>query len=75
MAGLISGRKSIFRNKAGGDRVQGVITRAGSQRFEATRHKLASLARRAVGDVSDADVIEALSRGWPATERYLKVGR
>ena len=71
MAELLSGRKSIFRNKAGGDRVQGIITRIGSQRFEEARHRLAVVARRLVSNVSDADVVEFLARGEKNTRDYL----
>ena len=35
--GPATGRQSIFRDKIGGDRVQGVITPAGSRRFELAR--------------------------------------
>jgi hypothetical protein len=65
------GRASIFRDKEGGDRVQGVITKDGSKAFEAARKRLALLARRPVTQVSDADTIEFLARGERSTERYL----
>ena len=66
------GRVSIFRNKEGGDRVQGILTKAGSQRFHAARKRLAELAGRDLELVSDADVIEYLARGDEETARYLK---
>ena len=65
------GQVSIFRNKSGGDRVQGHITPAGSARFEAARSRLAKLAGRDREHVSDADVIEYLARGEAATRAYL----
>lgn len=57
------GRPSIFRNKTGGSRVQGVITARGSVRFEQARRRLAKLASREIEHISDADVIEYLARG------------
>lgn len=66
------GRASIFRDKSGGDRVQGVITQPGSTRFEQRRAALAKLAGRETEDVSDADVIEYLARGEKNTRDYLK---
>jgi hypothetical protein len=69
--GPATGRQSIFRDKIGGDRVQGVITPAGSRRFEIARSKLAKLAGREVEQVSDADVIEFLARGEANTREYL----
>lgn len=66
-----AGRPSIFRDKAGGDRVQGVITKVGSQRFEAARARLARLDNREVEQTSDADVIEYLARGDAETRVYI----
>lgn len=67
-----TGRNSIFRDKRGGMRVQGNLTKPGSRKFETRRAWLAKLAKRSVEQVSDADVIEALSRGEDETTRYLK---
>jgi hypothetical protein len=73
----IMGRASIFREKDGGDRVQGVITRRGAQAFEWKRQELAALYERIMGraptTVSDADVIEFMARGEKETKLYLKV--
>lgn len=66
------GRPSIFRDKRGGMRVQAIITKIGKQKFLAARSRLAEMAKRKVSQVSDADVVEALSRGWEETEAYLK---
>lgn len=64
------GRPCVFRDKAGGDRVQGEITRAGSVRFEAHRRALGKLAPH-VKHPSDADVIEYLAIGEAATRDYI----
>jgi hypothetical protein len=61
----ITGRASIYRDKRGGDRVQGVITKTGSHAFEDARKRLARIVRRATDQISDADVIEWLARGRP----------
>jgi hypothetical protein len=66
------GRTSIFRDKAGGDRVQGNITAAGSVRFEQARRRLAKLAGCEYEDVSDADTIEFLARGEGETIKALQ---
>lgn len=66
-----TGRDSIFRHKEGGDRVQGVITKIGSEKFEAARGKLGKLAKRDRQHVSDADTIEYLARGEADTRKYL----
>lgn len=68
----IGGLPSIFRNKKGGYRYQGICTPVGSKKFEAHRKTLAGIAKRKVSAVSDADVIEALSRGWDETIAYIK---
>jgi hypothetical protein len=66
------GRASIFEGKAGGDRVQGDITKRGAQQFEAARRRLTKLAEwKRPNPVSDADVIEFLARGEAETLRYL----
>lgn len=67
-----TGRSSIFRDKKGGDRVQGVLTPVGSNRFEQSRKRLAKLAGREVEHVSDADVIEYEVRGEENTLKYLE---
>lgn len=56
-----AGRASLYRNKKGGVRVQGVLTREGGRLFDTLRKRIARRFRREV--VSDADVIEALVRG------------
>lgn len=66
-----TGRPSIFRDKTGGRRVQGYLTRTGAELFETARGRLARLAKRAPTQVSDADVQEYLARGDAATRRYL----
>ncbi len=63
----LTGRMSIFRNKAGGARVQGLLTKDGVRAFNTHRTRLAKMAGRDVAHVSDADVIEYLSRGRDAT--------
>lgn len=55
----VMGRRSIFRGKE--VRVQGDITRFGSQRFEAARARVAKLAGRKTA--SDGDTIEYLALG------------
>lgn len=67
-----AGRASIFRGKQGGARLQGVITKAGSNRFEQARKRLARLAGRDVEEVSDADTIEYLARGEAETLKVLR---
>ena len=70
-SGRSFGNVSIFRNKDGGDRYQGILTKVGSQRFEAARALLGALVGRPTKKVSDADTIEFLARGKAATEAYL----
>lgn len=66
------GRASIFRGKLkAGTRVQGILSPAGAESFEAARVRLARLAAREVTAVSDADVIEYLARGERATRAAL----
>jgi hypothetical protein len=65
------GNVSIFKDKAGGDRVQGNITPVGSRRFEQARARLGKLAGREKEQVSDADVIEYLARGERDTIAYI----
>lgn len=58
------GRPALFtpKDKPKG-RVQGWLTRAGKQRFELARVRVAHLAKVNAKQVSDADVIEFLARG------------
>lgn len=69
------GRASIFRDKADGIRVQGIITKQGGKDFEVARENLRELYERVIGEaptaVSDADVIEYMARGWEQTKLYL----
>jgi len=71
MAKTQFGRPCIFRDKAGGTKKQGVITPAGTIRFEAARRRLAKLAGREVEQISDADTIEYLARGETETKAYI----
>lgn len=72
-----TGREAVFRGKVDGYRVQGVLTKRGGQMFNAARKELAAIHTKATGriieTVSDADVIEFLSRGQAETERYLEL--
>jgi len=61
------GRASIFRGKAGGQRVAGIITEPAGRLFERRRARLAGMAKRDLGQVSDADVIESMLVGDEAT--------
>lgn len=74
-----TGRASIFRGKADGVRVQGILTKRGGRAFEQTRRSLAKLYRDVRGAapnvVSDADVIEYLAIGEGATREYLEAGQ
>lgn len=65
------GRRSIFRPKEGGYRVQGLITKTAGKKFEEARRRLAALAQWKVDDVSDADTTEFLARGDADTRAYL----
>lgn len=65
------GRPCVFRDKDGGDRVQGFITKTGAEKFERARRQLAELAIW-VRAPSDADVIEYLARGEENTRAYIK---
>ena len=66
------GKRQIFLNKVGGDRIQGLLTKEGSQLFEVARRRLARLAKLGVDQVSDGDTAEFLARGEADTRRYLK---
>ena len=72
-----TGRASIFRGKADGVRVQGILTKSGGEAFERSRRDLARLHRqvtkRKATVVSDADVIEYLALGEDATVAYLEM--
>lgn len=72
----VMGRRSIWRDKEDGYRVQGVLTTEGGKEFEMNRSRLMLLYREILGrlpaTVSDADVIEFLARGEDKTRRYLK---
>ncbi len=72
----VMGRWSIFRDKADGHRVQGVLTGDGWREFEMQSTRLSLLYREIMGrlpaTVSHADVIEFLARGEDKTRRYLK---
>lgn len=72
MAHTRMGRDSIFREKIGGDRYQGIVTKVGAAAFERARARLAKLAERDVAGISDADTIEYLARGEENTIAYLK---
>lgn len=63
------GRGAIFRPKDG-QRIQGDLTKLGSERFEARRAELAQLSGRSA--VSDADVVESYLRGMAATRRAIR---
>lgn len=65
------GRPSVFRDKRGGRRVQGLITRVGRDWFESRREELAALCGREPKQVTDADVIEFMARGATNTRDYL----
>lgn len=70
------GRPCIFGDKAGGQRVQGIITKRAGQEFEWLRQELAALYKRIVGReaaaISDADVIEWQTRGERDTIKALE---
>lgn len=68
--GAQMGRPCVFRNKTGGARVHGVITKIGATKFELARTRLARLAPH-VKHPSDADVIEYLTIGEEATRVYI----
>jgi hypothetical protein len=64
------GRPSVFRDKDGGYRFGGDLTKHGAERFETHRRRLAQLAPH-VKNPSDADVIEYLARGEENTVAYI----
>jgi hypothetical protein len=61
MTDTSTGRASLFRDKKGGKRVQGLLTKPGGVAFERQRARIADLTGHA--SPSDADVIEWLARG------------
>lgn len=67
--------RAIFKQKLGGARYQGVVTAIGSVRFEQARKRLAKLADREVEQTSDGDTMEAMSRGWEETAKYIAAQR
>lgn len=73
------GRDSIFRGKAGGKRIQGIITKTGASEFARHRRELHALYTEVTGtapnSVSEADVIEFMARGADGTRKYLEKGR
>ena len=68
---VVTGRRSLFRGKAGGSRYQGVLTPVGSREFESARKRLARLVGREAEGVSDADVMEFLARGEANSRKAL----
>jgi hypothetical protein len=83
MAKTRNGRASMFRGKAHGLRVQGLLTKAGGVEFERARKDLERIYVEVTGQThstrtgekiraSDADVIEFLARGEVNTRRYFE---
>ena len=70
------GRDSIFRHKAGGRRLQGIITKTGARQFKVHTARLRALFQevmgRPAGSCSQADVVEFLARGEADTRAYLE---
>jgi hypothetical protein len=66
-----AGRRSIFGTKVDGARVQGVLTKPGSKKFEDARRRLGHLAGYEPEQVSDGDTIEFLAIGERATLAHL----
>lgn len=64
------GFPSIFRNKAGGSRYQGTLTKVGSKKFEAARARLSQLANQ---KATDADVMEFLALDRRSVADHLKL--
>jgi hypothetical protein len=65
------GRPSVFRNKAGGRRLQALVTRQALQFFERHRKTLAQLTDRDPRSLTDADVVEYALRGEANTRDYI----
>jgi hypothetical protein len=68
----LMGRKSAFRGKKNGMRVNGTITEEGGRAFGRARLRLAVLMQGDPNSISDADVIEFLARGEKDTKSYLR---
>ena len=67
--------RAIFGPKDSSRTRPAAMTKEGYAAFEVARARLARLAGRRDARVSDADVIEAMARGWPETVAYLKRGK
>jgi len=65
------GRPTLFGERAGGRRVQGILTKTGTARFDEARERLARLSGWEAAALSDANVIEYLARGEEATRKAL----
>lgn len=65
------GRASLFRGKAGGERINGTITKRGAVCAKQHRTVLAQIAGIKPDEVSDADLVEYLARGEAETRAYL----
>jgi len=68
---IAMGRPSVFRDKQGGARVQGMLTKQGIVAFNLRRKELAKLMSREAKQITEADVIEWLARGDANTRDYL----
>ena len=66
------GRPSVFRDKNKRNRVVGILTDTGAEKFNAARQRLSVLSGMDVELVSDGDVVEFLARGANATREYLR---
>jgi hypothetical protein len=72
------GRASMFGDLRGGRRLQGIISKQAAKEFEKVRKNLGLMASAAIewsGPVSDAAVIEFLTRGVTGTINYWKKGK
>lgn len=73
---MLTGRRSIFREKDNQYRKQGQMTKAGHQFFELARKRLSAIVHDVQGwkprHVSDGDVFEYLGRGDDNTRAYLE---
>lgn len=63
----------LFPGKAGGTRVQGILTPVGTRRFELARERLAHLVNKDPEKISDAETIEYLARGEEETRKVLNL--
>lgn len=71
-------RDSMFGSLRGGKRLQGVISKQAGKQFEKVRRNLALMAKAAIdwsGPVSDAAVIEFMTRGVTGTIKHWKKGK